>query len=53
MIVDSIRQVTSARDLSAECFWAFQEAFDEVLSASAMRKPVLLFIALLLRAPVL
>ena len=50
MIVDSIRQVASARDLSAECFWAFQEAFAEVLSASAMRKPVLLFIALLASA---
>ncbi|PYJ18972.1 MAG: hypothetical protein DME96_00070 [Verrucomicrobia bacterium] len=50
MIVDSIRQVASARDLSAECFWAFQEAFAAVLSASAMRKPVLLFIALLASA---
>ena len=48
--MDSIRQVASARDLKAECFWAFQEAFAAVLSASAMRKPVLLFIALLASA---
>src|SRR5947208_4153856 len=50
MIVDSIRQVASARDLSTECFWTFQEAFAAVLSASAMRKPVLFLAALLLSA---
>ncbi len=50
MIADSILHTCRARDVTAECFWAFQEAFDAVLSASAMRKPVLFLAALLLSA---